>query len=219
MRPFRARACASASAIRRGLGVAEGDESRSALRQFHLVALRRKRRGDDIGRRGRAADAGIAVDDERLRRGPSFARNRAVSRTWLSPGGVMPSCASAMSCMRQEEVVARRRSPAGRMTVPSRPRAATPAGARRSATTVSSILRQRTDIDHRRPPRPCRPLPHSAARPVPAAPFRFVRRAGRSAARCGNPRNVRTRMPGFAERIEKPSGRGCQRNGTAPVPP
>ena len=55
----------SAMAISPQLGVAEGDKPAQRRGDFGLVALRRQCGGHDIGRRGRTADAGKAVDEER----------------------------------------------------------------------------------------------------------------------------------------------------------
>ena len=69
MRPPRSSA-ASASAIRRAFGVAVGEAARSA-RDLAFVALRPQRAGGDEGRGGRTADAGVAMDQQRLGAVPS----------------------------------------------------------------------------------------------------------------------------------------------------
>ena len=65
MRPLRPSAM-SASATSRPLGVAVGDAALNDAGDGELVALGAKRAGGDIGRGGRAADAGVAMDHHRL---------------------------------------------------------------------------------------------------------------------------------------------------------
>ena len=162
MRPCRP-SMASASVTSRMFGVADGDSQRSVLRQFHLVALRRQRRRDDVGRRGRAADAGVAVDDQRPRAVPlsreveqrpdmRFARRRhALARL----GDVV---------QRQEEMVLLRDRRRPRHRRAGGKQRDQPLGPGRCNRRVD--LRQRTDMDHREPPSPAEAMPAqpSAAR-------------------------------------------------------
>ena len=102
MRPSRPSA-ASASATRRALGVAVGEAARIACAISPSSRCGRKRAGGDEGGGGRAADAGEAMDQQRLGRDPS--RDEVEQRAHMrSAGSTCPGVSSTMSATRDVEV-------------------------------------------------------------------------------------------------------------------
>ena len=139
---------ASASAIRRGLGVADRRQRAQRLGKFRLVARRRQRGGDDVGRRGRAADAGIAIDHQRPGAVPALRRNRAACAHGLRPAASCPPAPRRCRAATARDGSARQIAAGRVIAVPAASSESEPLGLRGRDGFLD--FRQRTDIDHAR---------------------------------------------------------------------
>ena len=96
MRPSRP-STSSASETMSRFGVAEGEACAQFAGQFLFIGLGPEHAERGIGRRRRAADAGPAMDQHRVLRGPSSRRSAISFSASAARGGVWPSICCTMS--------------------------------------------------------------------------------------------------------------------------